>query len=244
MKSSFVFLTGALSVACLSQASLSAQAPSLLFSHDYDISVFFGGVDIINLELPSGSRRDTRTGVIELDRVARIDSVSIEINHDALSEITFLLIPPGGNFPIIVPGLSVSPTSNVFFLINGAGDGALGTGLGSRNHRTYNFTESTGGDLNTTPFDVGSDRNSLPGGDYRAVSWPTAPQGGWAPGRWLLHLRDWDGNRGLGGVGRIEIRGVLLADVIPEPSSFALLMGLCAFAGIALRRRSVSGSKH
>ena len=210
-------IAGVLTVACLPQASLSAQS-MLLFGHDYDIPTFGSSPeDAIHAtgSLNSGSGR---SGSFELGRVMSIDSVSVELAHTYLGDLIFSLTAPNGNaFSFIVQSSNDRNLGNL--------DG-IGVTVGLSNVRTYNLTESTGELLS------GSAASPAPAGDYRAIAWHSAPTGGWAPGTWTLFLRDGSGGD-TGAIGRVEVHGAL----VPEPSAFALIAGLCAFAGVALRRR-------
>ena len=206
-------LAGVLTVACLPQASLSAQTGSfMLFGHDYDIPGFGQSAgDVINATLPGGGGQ---TGAFQLGRVDRIDSISIELSHSRRADLVFTLTAPNGD--VLTPFGLISTDSND--LGNGGND-LLGLA-------DYIFTESTGPSFSFVLTDP------TPAGTYQGDRWQTAPVGGWAPGTWTLTLRDMDFNH-LGAVGRVEVHGAL----VPEPSAFALLAGLAAFAGVALRRR-------
>ena len=202
--------------ACLSQAGLSAESLALLFRHSYDI-VSFGhfGAEAISATMPAGGGQ--RTGAFQLEAVARIDSVSIELSHADRRDLTFSLTAPNGDV--------FSLTSSDDFS-RGFNPGSLGNGGSDlQGLMTYKFTAS-GSTLASVVTDP------TPGGDYRARSWQSAPPGGWAPGTWTLLLTDEEEDGELGAVGQIEIYGVF----VPEPSVFALLAGLCAFARVALRR--------
>ena len=207
-------LAGVLTVACLPQASLSAQTGSfMLFGYDYDIPGFSFG-DVISATLPAGGGQ---TGSFQLGRVDRIESVSVELSHQVASDVFFTLTPPNSG-------------DNGFLLLNTGNSRDLGNGgsdlLGLS---TYTFTQSASSTIASVTT------NPIPGGAYRANIWQSAPVGGWAPGSWTILLRDGAGGSppGFGAVGRIEVRGAL----VPEPSAFALIAGLCAFAGVGLRRR-------
>ena len=208
-------LAGVLTVACLPQASLSAQSGSfMLFANDYDIPGFGQFGDVINATTPDGGGQ---TGSFQLGRVARIDSVSIELSHESALETFFTLTPPNS-------------VGNGFILLNTSNGRNLGDGNSNLlGLSTYTFTESTGSTI------AGVTTNPIPGGAYRAHTWRSAPVDGWAPGSWTLVLRDVSGGSppGVGAVGRIEVHGAL----VPEPSAFALIAGLGAFAGVGLRRR-------
>ena len=213
--------TGVLTVACLPQASLSAQASALLFGHDYDIANF--GVtaqeEVINATTPDGGGQ---TGSFQLGRVERIDRVSIELSHSARGFLNFLLRAPNGSRFSFMDRQEYRTTPNIFTQLNDLGDG--GSDLAGL--ATYEFTESTG------PAIASVAANPTPAGAHRAVTWLSAPTGGWAPGTWTLFLIDYGVGR-TGAVRRIEVHGV----VVPEPSAYALIVGLFAFAGVALRRR-------
>ena len=215
-KSSLGLLAGVLTAAFLPQASLSAQSGSfMLFGFDYDVAGFgqdFSGEDAISATQPDGGGQ---TGSFQLGRVDRIDSVSIELSHARFIDVTFLLTAPNGDQFSLFNG----PDN-----LSGLGDG----GSDLQGLATYEFTESTGSTLGAATGDP------IPGGAYRAETWQTAPTGGWAPGTWTLLLRDSLADNP-GAVGRVEVHGV------PEPSAFALLAGLGALAGVALRRRPVQG---
>ena len=222
VKLSFALLAGVLTVAGLSQASLSAQASALLFGHDYEVRDF--GIfpeDAISATRPASA---AQTGAFQLGQVARIDSVSIELSHSWRANLIFSLTAPDGNvFEFMrrsdyLSGDGVRP------------DGILGAGGGGsfQDLATFTFTESTG------PLFSAVANLITPAGSYQAPTWQSAPTGGWAPGVWTLLLGDRVAGD-TGAVRRIEVRGV-----VPEPSAYALLAGLCAFAGVALRRRPVS----
>ena len=77
-KLSLGLLTGVLTVACLPQAGLSAQASALLFGNDYDLANF-RIANVIGRAFPQLA--DAGNGSFQLGRVERIDSVSIELSH-------------------------------------------------------------------------------------------------------------------------------------------------------------------
>ena len=243
-KLALVLLSGALTA-----SALSAQSPELLdllFGHDYNRENFGdSSEDVISATTPGGG---AQTGAFRLEKVARIGSVSIALSHSYRADLSFSLIAPDGNVFSFMDYRDYSVgTTNAS---RDFGDG--GSDLDGL--ATYTFTESigdpisdSGGDHDDSGAGPASrdvsglnhrpNNSAIPGGAYRARSWQSAPTGGWGPGVWTLFLRDEDGGAD-GAVGRIEVRGAL----VPEPSAFALLAGLGALAGVALRRRPVARS--
>ena len=195
----------------------------MLFGHDYDVedAWVLPPAPVINATRPGGGGQ---TGTFQLGRVDRIDSVSIELSHAGRGDIAhFTLTAPNGNV------FSFMSSADYFLsgvgVVNNPGNDLGNGGFDLLGLSIYEFTESASSTIASVTT------NPTPAGAYQARTWHSAPTGGWAPGTWAFELGGAVGTGQRGAVGRIEVHGV------PEPSAFALLAGLVAFAGVALRRR-------